>query len=151
MANNIIDIRKNYREVEDLLSFHYKEVEGEEFYRYIFPNNQNEGEYSGDYSKPNAIYLYEDETAKYPVKHTDFMTDDKERNLQRVTDLEKGLHRKRLISYGGLLKEIHKELNLSDVEDGDLVHVDDKKESLEDAFSIVAMWNWKRKNYYIRG
>lgn len=44
MANNIIDIRKNYREVEDLLSFHYKEVEGEEFYRYVFPNNQNEGE-----------------------------------------------------------------------------------------------------------
>lgn len=92
-----------------------------------------------------------DETAKYPVKHTDFMTDDKEKNLQRVTDLEKGLHRKRLISYGGLLKEIHKELNLSDAEDGDLVHVDDdKKESLEDAFSIVAMWNWKRKNYYIK-
>ena len=61
MANNIIDVKKNYKEVKDLLSFHYKEVEGEEFYRYIFPNNQNEGEYSGDYSKPNAIYLYEDE------------------------------------------------------------------------------------------
>ena len=61
MANNIIDVKKNYTEVKDLLSFHYKEVEGEEFYRYIFPNNQNEGEYSGDYSKPNAIYLYEDE------------------------------------------------------------------------------------------
>ena len=37
---------------------------GEEFYRYIFPNNQNEGEYSGDYSKLNAIYLYEDERDK---------------------------------------------------------------------------------------
>ncbi len=61
MANNIIDVKKNYREVKDLLSFHYKEVEGEEFYRYIFPNNQDQGEYSGDYSKPNAIYLYEDE------------------------------------------------------------------------------------------
>ena len=64
MANNIIDVKKNYTEVKDLLSFHYKEVEGEEFYRYIFPNNQNEGEYSGDYSKPNAIYLYEDERDK---------------------------------------------------------------------------------------
>src|SRR5690625_1627616 len=40
-----------------------------------------------------------DETAKYPVKHTDFMTDDEERNLQVVKDLEEGLHRKRLISY----------------------------------------------------
>lgn len=64
MSNNIIDVKKNYREVEELLSFHYKEVEGEEFYRYVFPNNQNEGEYSGDYSKPNAIYLYEDERDK---------------------------------------------------------------------------------------
>src|SRR5699024_12403151 len=58
-----------------------------------------------------------DETAKYPVKDTDFMTDDEERNLQRLADLEEGLYRKRLISYGGLLKEIHKELNLDDAED----------------------------------
>ena len=49
-----------------------------------------------------------DETAKYPVKDTDFMTDDEEKNLKRLSDLEEGLHRKRLISYGGLLKEIHK-------------------------------------------
>ena len=53
-----------------------------------------------------------DETAKYPVKDTDFMTDDEEKNLKRLADLEEGLYRKRLISYGGLLKEIHKELNL---------------------------------------
>ncbi|HLR34259.1 MAG TPA: hypothetical protein VK071_02900, partial [Tissierellales bacterium] len=60
MSNNIIDVKKNYREVEDLLFFHYKEIEGEEFYRYIFPNNQAQGELSGDYSKPNAVYLYKD-------------------------------------------------------------------------------------------
>jgi len=91
-----------------------------------------------------------DETAKYPVKHTDFMTDDEERNLQIVSDLEEGLHRKRLISYGGLLKEIHKELNLDDVEDGDLVNVDDEKNVDEDAYSIVAVWNWERRNYFIK-
>src|SRR5690625_6983426 len=68
-----------------------------------------------------------DETAKYPVKDTDFMTDDEERNLQVVSDLEEGLHRKRLISYGGLLKEIHKKLNLDDAEDGDLIHTEDRK------------------------
>lgn len=91
-----------------------------------------------------------DETAKYPVKHTDFMTDDKERNLQIVKDLEEGLHRKRLISYGGLLKEIHRELNLDDVEDGDLIHTDDEEKASEDGFSIIAMWNWERKNYFIK-
>ena len=31
---------------------------------------------------------------------------------------------------------------------GDLVHVDDKKESLEDAFSIVAMWMTTAKGMY---
>src|SRR5699024_11931064 len=72
-----------------------------------------------------------DETAKYPVKHTDFMTDDEERNLQVVSDLEEGLHRKRLISYGGLLKEIHKKLNLDDAEDGDLIHTDDEEKADE--------------------
>lgn len=32
-----------------------------------------------------------------------------------------------MISYGGLLKGVHKELNLDEVEDGDLVHVDVKR------------------------
>src|SRR5699024_11618900 len=73
-----------------------------------------------------------DETAKYPVKDTDFMTDDEERNLQRLADLEEGLYRKRLISYGGLLKEIHKESNLDDAEDGDLIHTDDEEKRSEE-------------------
>lgn len=92
-----------------------------------------------------------DETAKYPVKHTDFMTDDEERNIQIVSDLEEeGLHCKRLISYGGLLKEIHKELNLDDAKDGDLIHTDDEQEKAdEDSYSIIAMWNWERQNYFI--
>lgn len=91
------------------------------------------------------------ETAKYPVKDTDYRTNDQEKNLQRVQDLERGLRSKRLISYGGLLKEIHKELNLDSVEDGNLIHVDDEeKEVSEDAYSIVAYWNWERQNYFIK-
>ena len=92
------------------------------------------------------------ETAKYSVKSADYLTDDEERNLQIVNDLEEGLHRKRLISYGGLLKEIHKELHLDSAEDGDLVKVnnenDDEKE--EEGFTVTAMWNWNRQNYYIK-
>lgn len=92
-----------------------------------------------------------DETAKYPVKHTDFMTDDEERNLQIVSDLEEGLHRKRLISYGGLLKKVHAELNLDNAEDGDLINTGDEEEEIdENAYSIVAVWNWERQNYYIK-
>ncbi|WP_243458173.1 protein rep [Sporosarcina sp. Te-1] len=81
-----------------------------------------------------------DETAKYPVKNTDYMTDDKERNIQIVKDLEEGLYRKRLLSYGGLLKEIHKQPNLDDVEDGELIHTDDEEdEASENAYSIVSL------------
>lgn len=91
------------------------------------------------------------EAAKYPVKDSDFLTDDEDKNLQIVSDLEEGLYRKRLISYGGLLRQIHKELNLDDVEDGDLVHVDDEeKEVSEQAYSIIAVWNWNRENYFIK-
>src|SRR5699024_7284732 len=88
-----------------------------------------------------------DETTKYPVKDIDFMTDDEEINLQRLAVLEEGLYRKRLISYGygGLLKEIHKELNLDDAEDGDLIHTDDEEKADKVGFSIIAMWNWERK------
>src|SRR5699024_1655121 len=91
-----------------------------------------------------------DETAKYPVKDIDFTTNDEEKNLKRLSDLEEGLHRKRLISYGGLLKEIHKKLNLDDSEDGDLIHTDDEEKAEEDGFSIIAMWNWERQNYFIK-
>ena len=58
MSNNIKNKKKNYKEVEELLSFHYEEIEGEEFYRYIFPNNQNEGEYSGDYSLSLTLFIF---------------------------------------------------------------------------------------------
>ena len=42
---------------------------------------------------------------------------------------EQGLHRKRLISYGGLLKEVHKKLNLDDAENGDLIHANDEEKA----------------------
>lgn len=45
----------------EMLSNIYDEVNGEDFYRYIFPNNENAGEYHTDFSHPNAIYLYQDE------------------------------------------------------------------------------------------
>src|SRR5699024_12160017 len=99
--------------------------------------------------KKSEIKSTIDETTKYQIKDAYFMNDDEERNLQRLADLEEGLYRKRLISYGGLLKEIHKELNLDDAEDGDLIHTDDEEKADEDGFSIIAMWNWERKNYFI--
>lgn len=46
---------------------------------------------------------------------------------------------------------MHKKLNLDDAEDGDLIHVDDdEKEINENAYSVVAYWNWELENYYLK-
>ena len=61
MSNTIINIKENYLQLKEILSSRYDEVNGLDFYRYIFPNNENEGELNTDFSKPNAVYLYKDE------------------------------------------------------------------------------------------
>ncbi|WP_019169406.1 protein rep, partial [Staphylococcus intermedius] len=93
------------------------------------------------------------ETSKYSVKSSDFLTDDDERNQEIVNDLEQGLYRKRMLSYGGLLKQKHKLLNSDDVEDGDLVQTSDKEKTTEEeekAHSITAIWNYEKQNYYLK-
>ena len=93
-----------------------------------------------------AVY----ETAKYPVKSIDYLTNDRVKNLQRVDDLEKGLKRKRLISFGGIFKEIRKELQLEDVENGNLIDTDStEEEKLNTGQIIIARWNWERQNYFV--
>ena len=93
-----------------------------------------------------AVY----ETAKYPVKSIDYLTNDRHENLQRVEDLEKGLKNKRLISFGGIFKEIRKELQLEDVESGDLIKTDSEEDKEPTTGQvIIARWNWQRQNYYL--
>ena len=86
------------------------------------------------------------ETAKYPVKPIEF--DDE--NLQVIDDLYKGLFRKRQLSFGGLFKKIKLELKLDDVENGDLIHVDEETGEISGGQQLVAIWNWERKNYYVK-
>ncbi|WP_256092617.1 protein rep, partial [Staphylococcus equorum] len=93
------------------------------------------------------------ETSKYSVKSSDFLTDDDERNQEIVNDLEKGLYRKRMLSYGGLLKQKHKILNLDDAEDGNLINTSDEDkitDEEEKAHSITAIWNFEKQNYYLK-
>ncbi len=66
------------------------------------------------------------ETAKYTVKTNDYLIKDEEGKInEALTDevvdtLDTALHRKRLVSFGFVFKEVHKKLNLDDTEDGDL-------------------------------
>lgn len=57
---HIPDVKKNYQELFDYLSNEYEIVGGYDFYKDLFPNNENEGELNKDFSKPNAVYLYQD-------------------------------------------------------------------------------------------
>lgn len=107
--------------------------------------------------KPNkkgdsAIESAIKETSKYAVKASDYLTSDKEKDLEVVNDLEQGLYKKRMISYGGLLKIKHKELNLDNAEDGNLIQTGEEKISDEEekANSIMAIWNYEKQNYFLK-
>lgn len=92
------------------------------------------------------------EVSKYPVKDTDVIKGNKvtEENVETVLALDNALSYKRLIGYGGLLKEIHKELNLGDAEDGDLVNISQDDEVANGAFDVIARWHIGLKNYVIQ-
>lgn len=49
-----------------------------------------------------------------------------------------------------MLKEIHKELNLGDVEDGDLIHTDEDSDKVANgAVDVMAYWHVGLNNYVI--
>lgn len=52
----------DYKNVIVRLENQFEEISGEEFYEEIFPDNERSGEQNEDYSKPNAIFLWRDES-----------------------------------------------------------------------------------------
>ncbi|MED4631259.1 protein rep, partial [Bacillus pumilus] len=90
------------------------------------------------------------EISKYPVKDTDVIRGNEvtEENLDTVYYLDGALSARRLIGYGGILKDIHKELNLTDAEDGDLIRIEeDEDEVANETFEVMAHWHVGIKNY----
>ena len=49
-----------------------------------------------------------------------------------MNDLEKSLDRKRMLSWGGSLKQKNKILNLDDSEDGNLIHISDEDKTTDE-------------------
>lgn len=65
------------------------------------------------------------EAAKYTVKDADYIIpDDWDLTVDTVRILDAALDDRRLVAYGGVMKDWHKKLNLDDEVDGDLVHTD---------------------------
>lgn len=107
---------------------------------------------------PTGLFGAVLETAKYPIKPDAFRdlttqiwqeTDSqRQARLERIKHLERGMYRKRLISFFGVFKDIRKELQLDDPEDDDLVHI----ETDETPTTAVACdryeYDPKRHDYY---
>lgn len=95
------------------------------------------------------------EATKYTVKDADYLIKNKRGNLNPVkTDevvktLSEALFNRRLIAWGGVLKKIHKSLNLDDAENGDLVVTD--KEDEFGGFYIIERYRWSvgMRNYVL--
>lgn len=101
------------------------------------------------------------EAAKYTVKDNDYLVRDKNENVvEDITDssiytLSVALRARRLIAFGGELKKIHKELNLDDAENGDLIMTDNDHEDPVDLSYVLEIFRFGiglttgELNYYL--
>lgn len=89
------------------------------------------------------------EVATYTVKDNDYIVKDADGTVnEELTDsavwiLDSALTNRRLVAFGGILKKIHKKLNLDDAEDGDLINTDNDEEIREDLDYIIERYQWK--------
>ncbi len=82
------------------------------------------------------------EAAKYTTKDSEYIDrslDEKE-GAQIVVDYTKALHKRRLVAFGGVMKEIAAQLG-ADKDDGDLVHVDDEGVR-DDLAELIEDYGW---------
>lgn len=81
------------------------------------------------------------EIAKYAVKDSDYIFPGNPDKTDRVISILAGaLKSRRLVQFGGIFKTLHKQLNLDDPEDGDLIHVD---EDLHPAIAhVILTYSW---------
>jgi plasmid rolling circle replication initiator protein Rep len=116
------------------------------------------------------------EVAKYPLKMTEVFTDAKYKKLKngkrkitkvmdadefmikkRVWDLQVALQNRRLLGFGGLIKEVRKELQQQDLDKGDLLHIDESNHELTkcncpSCGAVRKVWKYRfMKDGYIHG
>lgn len=82
------------------------------------------------------------EVSKYTVKDSQFISDDKELTDKLVEILSKALRNRRLYAFGGLLKEIAKDLGAENPEEGDLIHLDEDGIFRDDLGWILMVYHW---------
>lgn len=81
------------------------------------------------------------EVAKYTLKDTDFVHDDNELTDKLIEVLSTSLTGRRLFAFGGLLKQIAKQIGIEELAEGDLVHIDEEKVR-EDVATVLEVYRW---------
>lgn len=82
------------------------------------------------------------EVSKYTVKPGEWVSEDEDATDERVRLLSTTLARRRLVMFGGLMKEVRKLLELEDAETADLVHADD--EAMRDDVAVAMVrYEWQ--------
>ena len=85
------------------------------------------------------------EGAKYPVKDEDYIDPNlpEDRAIEILRDYTEALRRRRLMAFGGWMKEAARALDADNLEDdGDLVHVSDDDVIREDVKLLIERFNW---------
>lgn len=83
------------------------------------------------------------EVAKYSVKDTDYIfSDNPELTDHVVSVLSVALKNRRLYAFGGILKDVAKELDAENVGEGDLIHVDDADRMRGDVAEMIITYRW---------
>ena len=90
------------------------------------------------------------EVTKYAAKPADYLTPwDIDLMMESVQVMDVALHRRRLVAFGGLLKDTHKALGLDDIEDGDLIHTNNDPEPTTAATELMSFaWVPGYRQYY---
>ena len=89
------------------------------------------------------------ECSKYAAKASDYLISDNwELTVDTVRVLDRALTKRRLVNYGGIFRDVKQLLELDDCEDGDLVHVGDEEDTLEDAQEVTYFWYSGYRQYY---
>lgn len=81
------------------------------------------------------------EVAKYACKDSDYIIpDDWDLTVNTVRVLDKAIDKRRLVAYGGVMKDAKCILKQDDAEDGDLVHVGDDDTPNDQDYAIISYW-----------
>lgn len=103
--------------------------------RKVKPKGNNEGGTFGD-----MIITAICETAKYAVKSADYVLPwDWELSCKSIEVLDNAIANRRLVAFGGLMKEWHRKLNLDDEIDGNLVE-EGETPNEEEIRTFCATW-----------